>query len=166
MANLKLREPIIDAVIAKLKAGYSGHVTTINYADTVGITIAAPADVDYYYGRARDIPRVPAIVVSGMPGSDFTEEGAHSFLFATLIAVIAIDEDQDVSRLARKLDRHERAILETLWDDAPQEALTGSAYRLFPQEDTLSPVHEPRDGGSAPYRSWVGVVFSATQTEG
>ena len=166
MANLKLREPLIDAVIAKLKAGYSTRVTTINAADTLGIAIAAPSDADYYYGRARDIPRVPALVVCGMPGSDFNEEGAHSFLFSTLIAVIAIDEDSDVSRLARKLDRHERAILETVWDDDPKEALTGSAYRIFPQEDTLSPVHEPRDSGSAPYRSWVGVVFSATQTEG
>jgi len=165
MANLKLREPIIDAVIDKLKAGYPTRVATINGADTKGITIAAPSNDDYFYGRKREIARVPAIIVAGLPGSSFDEEGAHSFLYATQLVVFAIDEHAEVETLARMLDRHERAIIETLWDDAPKESLTGSAFRLRPTEDSLSPIHEPRDGGVAPYRSWIGVIFEATSTE-
>lgn len=166
MIELKLREPIIDAVIAKLKAGYATRVATINAADTQGITLGVPGTADYYYGRGRTIARVPALIVTGLPGSQFTEEGAHSFNYQTLVAVFAVDEDADTEKLARKLDRHERAIIETLWDDAPQEALTSSAYTFRPQEDSLSPVFEPRDGDPAPYRSWIGVVFEASQSEG
>ncbi len=169
MATLKLTEAIADAIIAKLQAGLAARIATINAEKADGIAVAAPDTGDYYVGGFSDgslIPVRTAICVTEPAVSpDYGEEGPHSFVFATDIAVITLDASTSRQQLARRLWRHARAITETLWDDAPQERLTGSAYHLHPVRHMPGPVFDPNDETTL-WTGLYGVVFRCQQLEG
>lgn len=163
-ATLKLHETLIVAAIAKLKAGMAARVATINAEKADGITLTVPGSDDFYYGGVGEIPRAPAVVVT-VGDDQFDKEGPHSLLAVMQLLVYVIDEDPDRQRLARRLHRQTRAVIETLWDDAPQEALTGSAYTLRLVGGKAGPVEAPEPDGRSPWRAGRLVVFAATQAE-
>lgn len=168
--SLPLTEQIIDGVIAKLQAGLAARVATINAADTAGVTIAAPDR--FYVGGFDDgiAPPSPAIVVMDAP-SEYAEEGPHSFILRAEIMVGVYDLDTGRQQLARKLLRQARAVIETIWDDAPQESLfvAGSstvkaAHRIFPVRNVPGPVFDPNT--ESQWSGLYGVVFRADQLAG
>lgn len=166
MATLGLGEPVIDAIIAKLQAGYAARVATINAADTLGITLTVPGTADYYVGGSTTIPRAPAIIVAQAPtDGEHEAEGAHSFVWVADFLVAVIDEDYDRQKLARRLMRHARAVAEVLWDDAPREALTNAAHHLQFVRDDPGPVQDPADSDSK-WRQMHLLMFRASRTEG
>lgn len=166
MATLKLDETIIDAVIAKLKAGMGARITTINDAATDGIVLDTPSADDYYPFGFSLLPRAPAIVVTPRPTDDEAEaEGPHSFIYVMELRVVIYDQDTDRGKLGRKLLRLARAVTETLWDDDPKERLTGSAFHLKFIRTVPGPSFEPEDENSF-WRSTYGVDFRAWQSEG
>lgn len=166
MANLKLAEPILDAVVAKLQAGVGARIAAINALDTRGIIVKTPENGDYYVGGAGGgIPRAPAIIVTDSPSDGEAEaEGPHSFIWQGEISVFVVDEDTDRQVLGRKLMRLARAAAETLWDDNPKEALAGSAYHLAFVREEPGPVAQPEDETQY-WRSWRYVTFRCWQLE-
>lgn len=168
MATLKLGEPLIDAVVAKLQNGYAARVAAINSADTLGITLAVPATGDYYFGGVSEIPRCPAVIVTQAPTEHRNEgEGPHSFVWVADVLVVVLDEDMDRSVLARRLQRHRRAIAEVLWDDDPAQAVSvnGSLTSLMWRADRPGPVADPSVTDSSVWRSTHLLLFEARQQE-
>lgn len=175
MATLRLGEVITQAAIDKLKAGIGERIGAINLEKGDGIEVSIPRTSggpsidgsDFYTGgMGPAIPEgaLPAIIVAeGF--AEFTEEGPHSFSFMPNILVRAVDEDANRETLDLKLKRLARAIIETLWDDPPKEALTGSAYTFRPYQSRPGPVSEP-DNEVPDWRSHTDVIFQAVQSEG
>lgn len=127
MATLQLSERVIDAAIAKLKAGMAARVTAINaeFADSYAITV--PGTNDFYPFGVDLLPRAPAVVVTdgGSPeGPGFHQEGPVSFEYQVLLAVLVWEEATDRETLGRKLLRQHRAVIETLHYDDPAAQLT------------------------------------------
>lgn len=171
--DLILTEPVLDAAIAKLKAGMAARIGAINAATgDDDVQVGTPLEQDYYLGGVAAIPggRCPAIIVtdggSGENGG-FQEEGAHSLTYLLELVVFILDEDSDRGRLARKLLRLERAVIEVLWDDDPREFLvisdTDRPY-ITPQRIQPGPVFDPEREGQ-PYRQWRAVVFEVRKYE-
>lgn len=101
-------------------------------------------------------------------------EGPHSFISQTQLVVYVFAEDPDRARLDRRLKRYLRAVIESLWDDAPQQKLDGvspngigtaAVFNLVVQATRPGPVSQP-DVEVAAWRSWMGVIFLAEQLEG
>lgn len=161
--SLKLGEAIVDAVVTKLKAGYAARVTTIN-TEFSDFAITAPGTGDYYKAWLEAIPKTPAIVVAE-GASEFGEEGPHSFITQTIVGVYVLEQDPDLERLGKRLQRQARALLEVLWDDAPQERLDlAPVIRIFPTGTTPGPVFEPQ--ADQTWRSVYLVTFRVTVLEG
>lgn len=165
MPTLKLGEVVVDAVLAKLQAGYANRVSEINAEKADAIVISAPDPSDFYFAGVSELPRAPAVIVTQLPtDGEHEPEGPHSFTWSGDIAVVAYDTDTDRSHLARRLQRHVRAIVEILWDDAPQEGLAGSAFYVKFVRDDPGPVSSAQDTGSV----WSGMhvaVFRCSQAE-
>ena len=165
MATLKLGEVVLDAAIAKLKAGYANRVSEINTEKNDGITITAPDTTDFYLGGVSEIPRAPAVIVTQLPTQeDAEQEGPHSFIWVGVVGVYVLEEATDRQQLARKLQRQIRAVVEILWDDSPQEALSGSAFMLKFVRDDPGPVSDPTDDSSF-WRGFHSAFFRAHQSE-
>lgn len=166
MATLKLGEPVIDAIIAKLKLGMPGRVAAINAAAADDVTVTPPSDDDYYPYGASLIPRCPAVIVSQMPtDGEHEAEGPHSFIWVADFVVVVVDEDSDRARLGRKLHRLVRAAVETLWDDEPKERLAGSAFHIKFTRDNPGVVSEP-DNTESTWRATHYAYFQIRQEEG
>lgn len=148
MATLQLTEILIEAAIAKLREGLPARIAAINteHGPASGMTdivLGVPSESDIYpFGIDGDPSRFPSFIVGQAPaGSDFSQEGAHSLVVSTQLVVAVVDADSDRQRLGYKLIRHERAIIETIWDDEPQERLanpdpnagTEAAYSIVPE---------------------------------
>lgn len=163
--NLNLGEVIVDAVVTKLQAGMAARVATINAQKNDGITVSAPASGDFYKAWITEIPPGPAVIVAEGPSqvSDLSE-GPHSFITETEIGVYLIDADTNPATLGKKLQRLARAAIETIWDDAPQEQLTGSAFRIMLLRTQPGRVFEPEPTTNI-YRATYLVVFMAEQQE-
>lgn len=169
MTELRLDEVIVDAVIAKLQNGWAARAALINTEKNDDIQIVAP-DVGFYFaGRMQELAGTPAVFV--LPGKgQFKETGAHSMQSVYPIYVHLVDQDETGPRLARRLMRQERAVIEVIYDDDPKEALyvagqsvVKSAFRIFPQETIPGPVFQP--SGNAGWRGTYVVVFRAEQEE-
>lgn len=171
MANLKLGEQLVELVVAKLKAGMAARITTINADATLqayargDFQLDTPKASSYYTSGLSTIPEAPAIIVAEAP-AEFGEEGPHSFLTRTQIAVWILEQDPDRQRLGKKLQRQSRAVMETLWDDDPKEALVsgGWAFRIFPTRTQPGRVFEPTEEDS--WRALYLVLFVVQAQEG
>lgn len=164
-------EVIVDALIAKLQAGWQGRCTTINlqYGDDLPI-YPPPGAGDYYKGRAREIMSLPSCFVLAGP-AQFREQGSHSMVSVYQINIHVVEQESNGSRLASKLLRQSRAVIECLYDDAPQEAayIAGQSailgpYRVFPLRTIPGPVFRPDDMIDA-WRGTTQIVFQAEQEE-
>jgi len=124
--------------------------------------IRAPAEGSYFEGRVRELPITPAIFVMEGP-TTFSEEGSHGLMTATDVMVYVVDSDQNGPLLSRRLKRQVRAVIETLWDDPPQEKLVDSAFHLIPRRTIPGPVFEPESDDR--WRSSYVVVFRARTFE-
>lgn len=167
MATLKLAEPVIDAMIAKLRAGMDARIQQINAsAGDDQATINAPGAGDYYFGGTSDISQAPAVIVFQLPtDGEHEAEGPHSFVWVAEIGVALVEQDHDRQRLARKLLRLNRAAVETLWDDEPRERLAGSAFQIKFVRDDPGPVQEPAADTSV-WRAMHLAIFRVWQSEG
>lgn len=164
-------EAIIDAAVAKLQANMTARVATINSEDTVGVTIAAPDNAQYYTASQRLYPPGPCIVVfDGRVGlKPGRQEGPHEVMTETTVGVYVIDQDMDEQNLNRKLQRLNAAAIESLLDGTPVEQLNDSggnqiAWRIAFRESQASPVFHP-DSDGAPLRASRVTVFSVTRLE-
>lgn len=171
-----LSEVACDAIIAKLQGaapltngGWAARAAAINAADTQGIQIAAPGVGDYFVGRVSQIAMTPAVFVLAGP-TEFREQGAHSMTVKMQITIAIIEEAQTGPLLARRLERQARAIIECLYDDAPQEqayiagqAVVMGPYRLFPLRVIPGAALQP--SGQETWRGMYEIVFTAEQEE-
>lgn len=167
--SLSLEEVYVDAARAKLQAGMPARVAAIN-EDTTLAALPSPliAPLSYSVGGVTALPQAPAIVVTN-GGSEFGEEGAHSFIIQNRLFVWILDADSDPQMLSRRLMRQARAVIETLWDDDPRESLAGwgnasGPYRIFPV-GTKPGEYEP-DSGADAWRRWYVVQFVVQAFEG
>lgn len=170
--TLKLGEQIIGEVIAKLKAGYSARAAVINQEKNDGIVITAPRSSggpswdgsDYYRGGIEQLADTPAVMVAEGPMEpDADTEGPHSMVTVTQFLVRVVDADASREQLGLRLQRHVRAIVETLWDDPPMERLT-TAHRIVLVRTEPGPVFDPDQQDR--WRSYYDIVFAAEQFEG
>jgi hypothetical protein len=170
MADLRLEEVALDAVIAKLQAGWADRIGRINAEKADGMLCLAPDLSSYYIGRMKQVPLYPACFV--MPGPTvFREEGAHSMTTKQQINVWVCESDATGPLLARRLLRQVRAVIEVLYDDAPMESayVAGSdtrvgPYRIFPKETRPGVIFQQPQGE----QSWLAatlIVFTAEQDE-
>lgn len=159
---MKLGEPLVEAMVEKLKLGMPARISQIN-AELTDMVMAAPADGSYFTGRVLDFPLTPAVFVMEGPAR-FAPEGAHGLRTEFDILVYVGESDQNGQLLARRLQRQVRAVIETLWDDEPREALAGSAYNLHPIRTTPGTVFEPSSTDTS-WRAFYVVVFRAEQLE-
>lgn len=162
---MKLGEQLVAAVVAKLQAGMPARVDTIN-AEFAGqatpMTIVAPSNGAYFTGRMRNLGEVPALYVMEGPAK-FKQEGAHGLISDTDLFVYVFESDQNGPLLAKRLQRQVRAVIETLWDDEPREALTNSAWTIQPVRTIPGTVFEPK--AEDDWRGFYVVVFRAQQLE-
>src|SRR5512146_1820652 len=130
--SLKLGEPLVEAVKAKLQANMPSRVAAIN-ADAGIPEIVPPLLVpqSYYTSGIESIPDAPALIIAEGP-TEFGEEGPHTLLTQTEIGVWVLEADPDRQTLGKRLQRQTRAVIESLWDSPPLEQLNTTAFRLFP----------------------------------
>lgn len=168
MAELRLDEVIVDAVVAKLQKGWPDRIGQINAEKLDSIVCLPPDPAMYFVGRMAQLPGGPACFV--LAGGGTFKSGAHSLVSTYEIHVHVIDQAQTGPELARRLMRQSRAVIEVLWDDAPQEALyvagsteVRSAYRIFPIRTVPGAVFNP--SGPEGWRGSYVVIFKAEQEE-
>lgn len=165
---LGLGETIVDAAILKLASGAAARCAAINAEKNDAITIEAPpAESIIPFGSvAGPIQTAPCYIVTLFGESPvYQGEGAHGFIYGEQLAVMVLEEDPDRQRAGRKLLRQQRAVIETLWDDAPREQLDGAAFLLQPVRHIMGPTFEPTADVSA-YRTYLIQIFTARQYEG
>jgi hypothetical protein len=159
---VKLAEQMVIDAIAKLKAGLPQRLAAINMEKADEIVLLAPEEYAYYEGRLAEPPGLPAVWV--MEGATrFRQEGAHGLLTRTELIVFIGDSDETGPRLARRLYRMARGVIETLYDDEPRERLANS-YNLTPLHTRPGTVYEPE----ARHDRWHGfyrIVFAVDQEE-
>jgi len=167
MATLALGEAVIDAMIAKLANGLETRVAAINAAAGDGGLVVTPVGRDaMYFGGVTEIPSAPAAIVFQLPSDGEHEaEGPHSFVWLAEFGVAVVEEDYDRQRLARKLMRQIKAVVEVLWDDEPKESLADGAFHLQFIRDDPGPVQEPAQEGSF-WRAMHVAIFRVRSHEG
>lgn len=171
-ATFKGPELLVDAAIAKLQANMPARIQSINAERSDGITCVAVDNARYFSSMKRQIPPPgPAVLVmDGAMTLDPRGEGPHSLLTNVKLGIYVLEEDSDEEKLARKLWRQTRAVIESLWDAAPQEQLamptgTGTAaYKIVPMQTVPGPAFEPEGRGPA-LRQYYCVTFMLTRLE-
>lgn len=165
MATLKLSEVIVDAAIAKLQNGIAARIAAVNQGINDGITVEAPVDI-FAFGLPGELAAAPCYVVTPFGESPaYTGDGPHGFIYREVVAVMIVEEGPGREDVGRKLLRHRRAVVETLWDDPPREALDGSAYTFNPYRHIVGPTFDPNVETSQ-WRSYFLQLFVAEQQEG
>ena len=166
MTSLRLAEVIVEAVKAKLQQNMPNRVSEINQDQSLpqlAPELQIPDNSSYYTSGLAAIPITPALIVAEGPAR-FTDEGPHSFITQTNIMVWILEADPDRQKLGKRLQRQARAVIESVWDDSPQETLLGSAFRIFPLRTVPGRVFEPEQDDT--WRGFYAVEFIAQQTEG
>lgn len=167
MATLTLGEAAIDAVIAKLAAGLETRVAAINASAGDGGLVITPVGRDaMYFGGVSQIPAAPALIVFQRPtDGEHEAEGPHSFVWLAEIGVAVVEEDFDRERLARKLMRQIKAVVEVLWDDEPKESLGDGLFHVEFIRDDPGPAQMPSQEGSF-WRAMHLAIFRVRSHEG
>lgn len=163
-------EVIVDALIAKLRAGWTTRAGQISAQYSDDLAIVAPADGDYFKGRSRDIFGIPSCFVLAGPAT-FKKDGPHGLVSVYQINIFIVEQESTGPRVASKLLRQSRAVIECLYDDDPQEAayiadqsVLMGPYRVMPQRTIPGPVFRPDDVADT-WRGTTQIVFSAEQEE-
>jgi hypothetical protein len=173
MADMKLGENVTEGVKAKLQAGWQTRADRINSQWGDDIVIAAPATDHFFGGRVQELPGCPACFV--MEGqTTFQGEGSSSLISSPEVLVYIADEDFNGPRLAKRLQRQVRAVIECVYADAPVKQVVSvgpfageaqnSIFQVFPVRTVPGTVFQP-----SAEESWRGiytVVFRAQQDEG
>ena len=169
MTSIHGPEPLVDAIIQKLKSGLAERIALINAEAADNIVVTTPQDVDYYTAPIDELPVAPAIIVYAGPAT-YAEEGSHSFITSYDICAYILEEDSDRQILGRRLQRQARAIIEALWDDEPREAISNPdsdiplAYRIRPR--TTAPGRVFEESATDSWRGFYLVIFQASMFEG
>lgn len=126
--SLQLVEPIIDAAVSKLRAGFGQRVAAINadYADDYILSEPLANDIYPFGIPGGQLTRTPAVVVTwGGSGDEgfASEEGAHGLMLSIRLLVMVVEQQTDIQALGRRMLRLQTAVTETLWDDDPAERL-------------------------------------------
>lgn len=180
--KLKFGESIVDAAIAKLKAGWATRLATVNsdYAAVDQIQISAPRlngkgggnqldGSDFYTAMKQSVPLTPAVFV--MEGPMDTEiEGGGSFVSDTKFGVYILEGDADTQVLGKKLQRQARVAAEVMLYDAPSWAMSGVApfsgqdiHRVYIESTRPGRAFDPE--GVEGYQQFYLITFGAKQTE-
>ncbi len=174
--SLKLAEPLVEGVKAKLIANMAARVSAIN-GDTqipaLRQPLKAPKDDSYYTsGLSIMPPEQPSIVVAEGPMSINPDElsGPHELATTTEIRVFILEADPDRQQLGKRLTRQARAVIESVWDADPAERINGLdggtlSWRIVPFRTEPGPVYDP-DQEVSFFRAWYLVSFLAEQIEG
>jgi hypothetical protein len=171
--RLKLGENITEGVTAKLKAGWAARAAVVNSDWADDVVIAAPDPTLFFGGRVQNLPACPACFV--MEGqTTFQGEGATYLLSSTEVLVYVFDEDYDGPRLAKRLQRQVRAVIETVYADAPAKQVvsvgpfasdpSNAIFQITPVRTIPGTVFQPEAGDQ--WRAFYVVVFKAQQDEG
>lgn len=161
---LRLGEYAVEQVKAKLQANMAARVAAINVDPALPLIdplLAVP--LDYYTSGLESIPATPALIIAEGPAS-FGEEGAHTLTLDLEIGVWVLEADPDRQLLGKRLQRQTRAVIESLYDAAPQEQLTPIAYRIFPTRTQPGRVFEP-DQEVDSWRGFYLTIFNVQQIE-
>lgn len=176
MTELRLDETIVDAFVQKLQGlagvnpgGWSARATLINAQYPDDLQIQAPDNTAFYTGRMQEIALWPSCFVLAGPMT-YREEGNHSMLTAMQVRLWIFEREMTGPRISRKLMRQARAVVEVMYDDAPQEMayVKGSTsvpgpYHIFPLRSQPGPTFQPQG-----QEEWLGsylIVFNAEQVE-
>lgn len=162
MSQIRGAEPVIDEVIEKLQAGMPQRLAAINLEKGDDIVLLSPDDTSYFNGRVKDFPKAPAVFVMEGP-SRYRQEGSHGLHANYDILVYVYDSDITGPRLARRLQRLVRAVIEVLYDDEPRERLSTAAYNLKPLRSVPGSVFDP--DREHDWRGFYVIVFSVDQQE-
>jgi len=169
MNALRLEEITLQAVIAKLQAGWSQRIAQINEEKSDEVYCEPPLPESFYIGRMQMLDVFPACFV--LPGpTAFREQGAHSMTTRQQVNIWVCERGESGPVLAKRLLRQVRAVIEVLYDDAPQEAAyvanttTVGPYRLFPKETRPGAVFQQPEG-EQPWKGATMIVFTAEQEE-
>lgn len=162
--TLPLAEVIIDGIIEKLQLHMTNRLAAINTEKNDSIRVVAPRKTSYFRGRSEQVPSPPAIFVMEGQGT-YREEGPHSIISRYEILIFVLESAQTGQELAVRLQRQTRAIMESLWDDEPQERLANNTFRLYPQRTVPGTAFQAPGRGRDRWRAFTTVVFVAEQFE-
>ena len=163
--SLKLGEPLVEAVKAKLQFNMPSRVAAINADSTlppIPSDLLVPDETSYYTSGLQAIPAAPALIIAEGPTA-FSESGPHTLMTDTEVGVWVLEADPDRQVLGKRLQRQTRAVIESLWDSPPLEQLTTTAYRIFPTRTQPGRVFEPDQDDS--WRAFYLTIFSVQQIE-
>src|SRR6266498_2222594 len=166
--NLRLAEPLVEAVKVKLQANMDARIATINADPSlprIDPPLKTPDDSAYYTAPLSPMPpSMPGIVVmDGALSLDPSGEGPHSLSTQTQIGVFVMDEHFDRQVLGKRLQRLTRAVIESLWDSSPQEQLSTAAWRIIPLRTEPGPVFDTDRQDT--FRSFYLTIFTVSQLE-
>ena len=169
--NLRLSEPLIEAVKQKLIDNMPGRLAVINNDPNLP-TIAPIGEPQAFYTAPLNPmpPAMPAVIVTDGNMTIAPEtEGPHSFISDWAIAVLVVDENADRQILGKRLQRLTRAVMESLWDSDPKEMVnladgSNEAFRVFPSGVIPGPMLTEPDRPDVT-RSFYTSVFSCRLLE-
>jgi hypothetical protein len=171
VVSIKGGEVLVDALVAKLKAGIPARLNLINAEYDDGLSLDAPKA--FYTSGLSAIPEAPALIVAEGPMNVDPElETPHGITTDTMLGVYILEQDPDRQLLGKRLQRQARAVQEAAWDDAPQEQLVAvngprsgqvCAYKLMVEGTQPGRVFDPDTDDS--WRGFYLVTFRATQLE-
>jgi hypothetical protein len=160
---LRLGEYTVELIKSKLQANMPSRVAAINSDGTLpALDPPLSVPVAYYTSGLESIPDSPALIIAEGPAS-FSEEGAHTLTLDIEVGVWVLEADPDRQLLGKRLQRQTRAVIESLWDSAPQEQLSPIAYRMFPTRTQPGRVFEPDQVDA--WRGFYLTIFNVQQIE-
>lgn len=169
--SLNLSDTLVDAVVAKLTAEMPARVATIRSesaaaSEDASWLISPPAQI--VPDGINEVAVTPTLVVMEGRTSKIEWSSIHEFIPWTQIHVVIFEEAIDRGVLARKLRRQARAVIESIWDSAPQQQLDSPAA---PGTRIKMVSFDPGPAGRATQGNlgWRGtyvVTFLAQQLEG
>lgn len=179
LPQLQLAEPLVDAMVALLKANLNGNIDALNTSYGDGFVVPHQAQVLPYIPIPSTLEGgMPAIGVQEISGS-FEDDLQFSLHATHEYAVAAILQHADHQTLVMQLRRIVQAIAYTIQQDRMQGTAAGSGGVMRVQGGAWSvqflrtepgPVLgdlDPLNSAAPPktYLSWTALVFSSERGE-